>query len=285
MNWAFTSFDAANWHPLTWLSHALDCQMFASMPAGHHDINLLLHVINVLLLFWVLLRATGYIGRSFMVAALFALHPINVESVAWIAERKNVLSMLFFCWRWAPIAGMRESRAWPLCRGRAAVRAGPDGQAADHHLAVRAAAVGLLAAASGCLPPAAQSARSAAREVSRREAFLAGDGKAAAVGACGGQRHDHHDSAAVGRRDERRPEISAFCPLGNAVVSYVRYLGKAIWPSHLALLYPHPGNPGALAGPRWRWLLLLAITAGHLSTAATAICRWAGSGSWEPWCP
>ena len=70
--------------------------MFQLDPAGHHDMNLLLHVANALLLFWVLLRATGYNGRSFMVAALFAFHPINVETVAWIAERKNVLSMLFF---------------------------------------------------------------------------------------------------------------------------------------------------------------------------------------------
>ena len=94
--WAFTSFDASNWHPLTWLSHALDYQLFQLNPAGHHDVNLLLHVLNVLLLFWVLQRATGFVGRSAMVAALFALHPINVESVAWIAERKNLLSMMFF---------------------------------------------------------------------------------------------------------------------------------------------------------------------------------------------
>ena len=92
--WAFTTFHAANWHPLTWISHALDCRLSAR--AGrHHDDNLLLHTLNALLLFWVLWRATGYAGRSFMVAALFALHPINVESVAWIAERKNLLSMMF----------------------------------------------------------------------------------------------------------------------------------------------------------------------------------------------
>ncbi len=78
------------------MSHALDCQLFDLDPAGPHDVNLLLHVLNVVLLFRVLLRATGYVGRSFMVAALFALHPINVESVVWIAERKNSLSMLFF---------------------------------------------------------------------------------------------------------------------------------------------------------------------------------------------
>ncbi|MGA7461184.1 MAG: tetratricopeptide repeat protein [Candidatus Korobacteraceae bacterium] len=96
IRWAFTTSAAGNWHPLTWLSHELDCQLFGLDPAGHHDVNVLFHTINAVLLFWVLLRATGFAGRSFMVAALFALHPINVESVAWIAERKNVLSMMFF---------------------------------------------------------------------------------------------------------------------------------------------------------------------------------------------
>ncbi|MGO9519010.1 MAG: hypothetical protein ACLPND_18415, partial [Candidatus Korobacteraceae bacterium] len=96
ITWAFTTFAAANWHPLTWLSHAADVQVFELNPGRHHDVSLLLHTLNVVLLFWVLQRATGYVGRSAMVAALFALHPINVESVAWIAERKNVLSMLFF---------------------------------------------------------------------------------------------------------------------------------------------------------------------------------------------
>ena len=86
----------ANWHPLTWLSHALDFQFFGRSPAGPHVVNLLLHTLNVVLLFWVLWRATGFSGRSAMVAALFALHPINVQSVAWVAERKNLLSMTFF---------------------------------------------------------------------------------------------------------------------------------------------------------------------------------------------
>ena len=94
--WAFTSYDAANWHPLTWLSHALDCQIFKLNPAGHHYVNVLLHALNAVLLFLLLQSATGFTWRSLMVAALFALHPINVESVAWAAERKNVLSMLFF---------------------------------------------------------------------------------------------------------------------------------------------------------------------------------------------
>ncbi len=105
VEWAMTSYEAANWHPVTWLSHIVDYQLFKDHAGAHHDVNLLLHVLNVLALFWVLWRATGYVGRSAMVAALFALHPINVESVAWIAERKNLLSMMFFlltlgAWGW-----------------------------------------------------------------------------------------------------------------------------------------------------------------------------------------
>ena len=94
--WAFHTSKATNWHPITWLSHALDCQIFGLNPAGPHIINMLLHATNAVLLFLILESATGLAWRSLAVAALFALHPINVESVAWIAERKNVLSMLFF---------------------------------------------------------------------------------------------------------------------------------------------------------------------------------------------
>ena len=94
--WALTSTDYSNWHPLTWLSHALDYQLYQLNPAGHHVSNVLLHMFSVILLFLLLVRATGTAGRSFVVAALFAVHPFNVESVAWIAERKNVLSTFFF---------------------------------------------------------------------------------------------------------------------------------------------------------------------------------------------
>jgi protein O-mannosyl-transferase len=94
--WSFNAGYAQNWHPLTWISHALDCQLYGLNPAGHHLTNLVLHVLNVVILFLLLLRATGAMGRSLLVAALFAVHPLNVESVAWVAERKNVLSTLFF---------------------------------------------------------------------------------------------------------------------------------------------------------------------------------------------
>lgn len=95
IRWALTAVEAANWHPLTWMSHALDVQLFHMQPAGHHLTSIVLHLLNVALLFFLLAKATGEMARSFFVAALFALHPINVESVAWVAERKNVLCMFF----------------------------------------------------------------------------------------------------------------------------------------------------------------------------------------------
>ncbi len=93
--WAF-SCHAANWHPLTWLSHELDCQLYGLHPGGHHLTNVLLHTATVIALFLVLRQMTGALWRSAFVAAVFAIHPLRVESVAWLAERKDVLSGLFF---------------------------------------------------------------------------------------------------------------------------------------------------------------------------------------------
>ena len=93
--WAFSTGHAANWHPLTWLSHMADCEFYGLNPSGHHLTSLLFHIANSLLLFWFLRRVTGAFGRCLFVAALFAVHPLHVESVAWIAERKDVLSTFF----------------------------------------------------------------------------------------------------------------------------------------------------------------------------------------------
>lgn len=94
--WAFTTFHAGNWHPLTWLSHMLDCELYGLNPMGHHWTNLLFHIANTILLFFMFQKMTGSIWRSTFVAALFALHPLHVESVAWVAERKDVLSTFFW---------------------------------------------------------------------------------------------------------------------------------------------------------------------------------------------
>ena len=95
--WAFTTGYANFWYPLTWLSYMLDWQLFGSNPAGFHLTNLFFHIANTLLLFFVLKQMTRAIWQSAFVAALFALHPLHVESVAWIAERKDVLSTFFGC--------------------------------------------------------------------------------------------------------------------------------------------------------------------------------------------
>src|SRR5271157_919824 len=96
VKWSLTTFEMGNWHPLTWVSHALDYELFGLNAAEHHFVSAFLHAINAAILFLLLQSVTGCTWRSLMVAALFGIHPVNVESVAWAAERKNVLSMLFF---------------------------------------------------------------------------------------------------------------------------------------------------------------------------------------------
>ena len=96
VTWAFTTVHAMNWHPVTWLTHMLDCRIYGNNPGGHHYTNLLFHIANTLLLFLVFRKMTGDLWQSAFVAALFALHPIHVESVAWVSERKDVLSTFFW---------------------------------------------------------------------------------------------------------------------------------------------------------------------------------------------
>jgi tetratricopeptide (TPR) repeat protein len=257
VKWAFTTFDEANWHPLTWLSHALDFQLFGLNPAGHHYESVLLHALNVALLFLLLARATGRTWPSLMVAVLFALHPVNVESVAWAAERKNVLSMLFFLlalhaygWygrqssvrRYALLSyalvfglfalGLMAKPEiitlpfvlllwdyWPL-RRMSGVRASVD----EVTLPVPRSFLHLFAEK---IPLLLLSAGSAV------VTYLA-------------QRHGQTLRA-----------LSLPWRYGNAAVAYMRYLGMAFWPAKLAALYPHPGH----SLPVWK---ILASTAALL---------------------
>ena len=111
LRWCFNAGYSANWHPLTWMSHMLDCQLYGLKPGGHHATNVLLHALNSVVLFLVLHRMTRAFWRSAMLAALFAWHPLHVESVAWVAERKDVLSGLFFILTiWAYARSVEESR-------------------------------------------------------------------------------------------------------------------------------------------------------------------------------
>jgi len=235
LRWAFTSTAEANWHPLTWLSHALDCQLFGLNPAGHHFTSVLLHSLNAAILFLLLSWATGAPGRSFVVAALFALHPINVESAAWVAERKNVLSMFFFLltlgaygWyvrhpkivRYLAVAvlfalGLAAKPMivtlpfvlllvdfWPLQRVRPwpSSSAFPVPQFSFWQLLLEKVPLLVLAAASSVITMIAQ-------------------------------------KAAI------RPnqDLPAAARLLNAVDAYGAYIVKAFWPAHLASFYPYEG--------------------------------------------
>jgi len=262
ISWAFTTFYQFNWHPLTWLSHALDVQMFQLEPAGHHDTNLLLHVVNVLLLFWVLRRATGDVGPSVMVAALFALHPVNVESVAWIAERKNLLSMLFFllalgAYRWyvlEPRAGRYVVVALLFVMGLMAkpqVITFPFVLLLWDYWPLRRMAVASPDVSSGTLTEPLLPVRSFFWLVKEKLPLFAICVASAIVTVIAQKK-----GGAVGSLQYFPLSIR----LENAMVSYARYVGKALWPTRLAPLYPHP-----LTGlPTWQVitavLFLLAVS-------------------------
>ncbi|HJO48203.1 MAG TPA: glycosyltransferase family 39 protein, partial [Candidatus Scalindua sp.] len=111
LTWAFASSHATNWHPITWVSHMFDCQLYGLNPSGHHLTSLLFHVANTLLLLLIFVRMTGALWQSSFVAALFALHPLHVESVAWVAERKDVLSTFFMMLTvWAYILYVKKGK-------------------------------------------------------------------------------------------------------------------------------------------------------------------------------
>jgi hypothetical protein len=115
IGWAFGDLhgEQTYWHPLTWVSHMVDCQVFGLKPAGHHLVNLLFHTLNTVLVFLVFRRLTGAFWRCAVLAALFALHPLQVDTVAWVAERKNVLSAFFWLlamWAYARYAESLKSK-------------------------------------------------------------------------------------------------------------------------------------------------------------------------------
>jgi tetratricopeptide (TPR) repeat protein len=260
VTWAFSTFDVGTWHPLTWLSHALDCQLFQLNPAGHHDVNLLLHVINAVLLFWVLLGATGYTGRSFMVAALFALHPINVESVAWIAERKNPLSMLFFllalgAYRWyarEPRIGRYAVVALLYALGLLAkpqVITFPFVLLLWDYWPLRRMFASTPESGSGTATEAVFPPRKLSWLVQEKLPLFA-------LSAA---------SAFLTMKAQRVGGDKVWYPLSirleNAIVSYAQYLRDAVWPARLAVFYPHPGNSLNAWQAGAALLFLLAITA------------------------
>ena len=238
--WAFTTFHAANWHPLTWISHMIDCQLFG-MNAGHQLlVNALIHVANTLLVFWFLLRTTHARWPSALVAALFALHPLHVESVAWASERKDILSTFFGLLSLIAYSRYAEAPAisryiwvavtlalgllakpmlvtwplvmllldyWPLGRvnGQPARRSlGGGGWPVVRGLVVEKIPLFALVTASAVMTLIAQSRGGAVRTLGHEAITLR---------------------------------------LSNALVSYAKYLLLTFWPNDLAVYYPFAGIP------------------------------------------
>jgi len=221
--WAFTAAHSSNWHPFTWISHALDCTLFGLNPAGHHFTNLLLHSLNVLLLFLFLSRTTGSLWRSAFVALIFGLHPLHVESVAWVSERKDVLSTFF---------GMLALLAYVRYVGRPAI--------ASYALVATLFAASLLAKPMlVTLPivlllldrwPLARKLPWSRLAVEKVPLLLLSVLSAAAT--VWAQRH----SGSIAAIDQ----LPLAVRLSNAAISCVKYLGKTVWPAKLAVFYPFP---------------------------------------------
>lgn len=235
--WSFTSTRAGNWHPLTWLSHILDIEFYGLNPGGHHFTNVLFHIANTLLLFLIFRRMTGDLWRSAFVAALFALHPLHVESVAWVAERKDVLSTFFWMltmWSYVRyverpggirylvvllffVLGLMAKPMlvtlpfvlllldyWPLCRfqfGQSVNGGSKQKRALALRVVWEKVPFFALAAASSVVT------------------FLV-----------------QQSGGAVGSFAAYPLDVR----IANALISYVSYIGKLIWPYNLAVLYPHP---------------------------------------------
>ena len=259
--WSLTTFAASNWHPLTWLSHALDVELFGLDPAWHHLVNVALHGGNVLLLFLLLRRLTGQPLRSAAVAALFAVHPLNVESVAWVAERKNVLSTGF--WLLATLAYTGYVRRPSTWRYAAALLLFTLGLSAKPMLVTLPLTLLLLdgwplgrfaAAGRGAGLPVPVFRRLAALSVEKLP-FLALSAISSTL------------TILAQRSGGALMEAQAY-PLvraANAAVSYAAYLRQALWPAGLAVFYPHPG-PG-LSGWKVAGAALLLAAAAILAVA------------------
>ncbi len=253
--WAFTNPVDVNWHPLTVLSHMLDCQFFGLNPWGHHLTSVLLHAINTMLVFLWLRGLTGATWRSVFVAALFGWHPAHVESVAWVAERKDVLSTCFglltliFYGRYAGGAGAKDSKSkiyyWlTLVFFAAGLLSKP--------MLVTWPLVMLLL---DYWPLERWKSVGWPRLVREKIPFLALV-VAASIVTFTVQNH--------GGALETSEKLSVGARVGNALVSYCRYLGKLFWPAKLAVFYPHPGN----------WPLAGVLAAGGLLAGLSAFFWW-----------
>lgn len=266
LSWAFVNPVAANWHPLTMLSHMLDCQMFGLHPRGHHLTSVLLHAVNSVLVFLLLRSLTGAIWRSLLVAAVFGLHPLQVESVAWVAERKNVLSVfwgllaLIFYARYArkrSTVERRENQAGEVAA------AGPRTPVLDYLLALFCFSLGLMSKPMLVTWPFVMllldywplerfKPGSARRLVAEKIPFFA---LAVGAGIATYMVQQHEGAVWVG------DNLPLGARSGNALISYCRYLGNMVWPTDLAVFYPYPGD----------WPLKQVLLAGGVMAGISAL--------------
>jgi len=248
--WAFETSAASNWHPLTWLSHLADVSLYGMNPAGHHTTSILLHALNGVLLFLLLRSMTGALWRSAFVAAVFALHPLRVESVAWVSERKDVLSTFFWM-----------LTVWAYVRYANNLKFQISNFKFHYALALVFYALGLMAKPMlVTLPlilllldywPLGRLTLGIGYLVKEKIPFFVLAAISSVVTFL--VQRQGGSVAAI----ERMPMAAR---VENAFVSYVRYLEKMFWPARLSPLYPHPGY--------WPWwevagvvVLLAAITA------------------------
>jgi len=269
-SWAFTTFHASNWHPLTWLSHMLDAELFGPSPGWHHRMGMLYHLANTNLLFWVLWRMTGGLWESAVVAALFGVHPLHVESVAWASERKDVLSTLFFLL--ALGAYLRYVRKPGVFR-YLSVGALFGFSLLSKPMLVTFPFVLLLLdywplgrmGAPGGSPGAGERFRIPWPLFREKLPFLAMSIASCAV-----------TVAAQGAGHAINPlwRVPLESRLFNAAVSYGAYLWKTVWPSSLAVLYPLPETMGmGLRTLGWKAAASLLLVGGISFLAARQFRR------------
>lgn len=251
IRWAFTTTECSNWHPVTWMSHMLDCQLFGMNAGAHHLMNLFFHLINTLMLFLLFRRMSGDVWPSAFVAGLFAVHPLHVESVAWIAERKDVLSAFF----------------WMLtmwCYVRYVERPG----AMRYLGAILCYIVGLMAKPMLVTLPFVLilmdywpmnrfqiDKPGIARLLMEKMPFFVLCAVSSVVTLYAQQAGGAISSIGVHPIPVR---------IGNAVVAYAGYLIKVFWPGNLAIVYPHPGMPAI-----WQ-----VVAAGSMLILVTGLAAW-----------
>ena len=255
---AFTSQHARNWHPLATISHMLDCQLYGLKAGGHHATNVILHTIAVLLLFRVLREMTGAVWKSTIVAALFAVHPLHVESVAWVSERKDVLSAVFFLLMLN--AYVRYARAPSMTRYLLVAVLFAAGLMSKPMLVTAPVILLLLdywplrrfkqySSTTGKVLNSGKQLRTRQRLFLEKIPLLL-----LSAGSCFVTFVlQKHATGAI-------PPLPFLWRVQNPLVSYVIYLWETLWPTHLAVFYPHPNNTLPIWAVVLAVALLLAIT-------------------------